>query len=81
MPAIVVIIPAVSTCRTRLLSLSAMNIIPALFNQTLRGLLKAANVAGPLSPPNAALPLPATVERTPLVILIVRIRCLSRSAK
>ena len=53
-----------STRRTRLLPESAINRFPAMSMAMALGLLNFANVAGPLSPENPAVPSPATVVIT-----------------
>lgn len=78
-PATVVITPEVSTLRIRLLLTSAMNRFPAPSKDTDFGLFKRALVAGPLSPLNPGVPLPATVVIVP-VVSILRIRSLAELA-
>jgi hypothetical protein len=63
----------------RLLPVSAMRTLPAISTATLRGAESDAEGAGPPSPANAALPLPAIVEITPAAVTF-RIRLLKVSA-
>src|ERR1022692_2440677 len=64
-PATVVIMPDGSTLRTRPLLLSAMYIFPDASTATQTGLLSCACLAGPPSPPQPAVPFPATVVMFP----------------
>ncbi len=65
LPATVVRMPLVDTLRMRLLELSAMKRLPALFTATLEEKKSEPLVAGPPSPEKPAVPLPATVETVP----------------
>src|SRR6266705_3023330 len=79
LPAIVVIVPAVSTLRIRRFPASAMYTLPAGSTATPLGSYNEAEVAGPPSPSNPCLPLPAMVLMIPAV-LTLRIRLLPSSA-
>src|SRR5881296_1293217 len=79
LPAIVVMIPAVSTLRIRRFPASAMYTLPAGSTATPLGSYNEAEVAGPPSPLNPCLPLPAMVLMIPAV-LTLRIRLLPSSA-
>ena len=65
-PAIVLMIPAVSTWRTRWLSQSAMYRLPSGSTWTPEGRFRRAFVASPPSPENPSWPLPATVVMVPI---------------
>ncbi len=78
-PATVVMMPLAATRRTRLLPVSAMIRFPALSNVRRCGWLNSALVAGPPSPEDPAVPLPATVVMMPL-LSILRIRLFRESA-
>ena len=69
-----------ATRRIWLPSVSAMNKFPAASTATDRGLDNVAAVAGPLSPVDPKVPVPATVVMMPVVRLTSRIALLSRSA-
>src|SRR5579884_1818048 len=77
-PAMVLIVPELSTIRTTLLRLSGMKKLPAESAATAVGQPMPAAVAGPPSPVEEREPLPATVLMIPAVTL--RIRRLPRSA-
>ena len=75
-PAIVVIVPAAETLRIRLFSASLMTKPPSGVGSTSVGEFSEAAVAGPPSPENADLPLPATVVIVPFAATL-RMRSLS----
>ena len=75
-PAAVVMMPLGDTFRIRPFWKSAMKRFPEPSTATLEGKLRDAEVAGPPSPENPLLPLPATVAMMPLVDTF-RIRWLS----
>jgi hypothetical protein len=79
LPARVVMIPWVSTLRTRMLDASAMYKLPERSTATPLAARKEALVAGPPSPPKPELSLPATVVIVP-VASTLRIRLLDMSA-
>src|ERR1700733_1845231 len=70
-PANVVIIPAVSTFRTRLFNQSVIYKFPYWSGTTSVGLYNCAAVAGPLSPLKPYVPLPATVVMIPAVSIFL----------
>src|SRR5437764_638988 len=80
LPAIVVMVPAVSTLRIRRFPASAMYTLPAGSTATPLGSYNEAEVAGPPSPLNPCLPLPAMVLMIPAV-LTLRIRLPPGSTK
>jgi len=59
LPATVVITPSTLTLRTRPLFMSAMYRLPAVSRASPSGVFKEAAIAGPPSPENLAVPLPA----------------------
>ncbi len=71
-PAMVVMIPP-KTFRMRLLKVSARYRLPAASTATPPGSLRVALVAGPPSPENPTLPLPATVVMIPPDIFRMRL--------
>src|SRR4051794_18298482 len=65
-PATVLIVPSGATARTRLLKVSAIRKPPSAVADTAVGLASAAAVAGPPSPENPNVPVPAAVVITPV---------------
>ena len=75
-PAIVLIVPSKAIFRMQELLVSAKYTMPVLSTQISTGLRKLAEVAGPPSPENPAVPVPAIVAIFPVDAVIFRMRLL-----
>ena len=77
-PAIVVIVPSMSICRIRLLSVSAITTRPSPSTAIPLGFMSCASSAGPPSPENPGTPVPAIVSIVPSVSMRrIRAFCVS----